>query len=306
MAGADSFTQDHCAMSSITKQCPACGQNLRAGQHDWHLVCPSCSYEGSSLQVDIDVVGDHEVLDEALRQEGLSDLRQANFRLLSKKIAASVSVLPGERKPRLLDVGCAHGWFIQATEKAFSSQGIEPDARIADVAASKGLKVRKGFFPDVLDQDERFDVISFNDVMEHIPDVNAAFNACARHLTPGGRVVINAPARTGTLYQISKLLDRLGLPSSFERMWQKDFPSPHIHYFDDNSIEAIGEKAGLTLEKISTLPSLSTNGLYARIRYDRNIPAWKAWAITSILFVMTPVLKILPADIKVWVLRLPT
>ena len=89
-------------MGSITKQCPACGQNLRAGQHDWHLVCPSCSYEGSSLQVDIDVVGDHEVLNEALRQEGLSDLRQANFRLLSKKIAASVSVLPGERKPRLL------------------------------------------------------------------------------------------------------------------------------------------------------------------------------------------------------------
>jgi len=292
-------------MGSISQKCPACRQNLRAGLHDWHLVCPSCSYEGSSLQVDIDVVGDREVLDEALRQEGLSDLRQANFRRLSEEISAIVSTSSGEQKPHLLDVGCAHGWFIQATEKTFSSQGIEPDARIAGIAASKGLKVRKGFFPDVLDQNERFDVISFNDVMEHIPDVNAAFDACAKHLTPGGRIVVNSPARTGVLYRISKLLDRIGLPSSFERMWQKEFPSPHVHYFDDESIRAIGERAGLKLERISTLPSLSTNGLYARIRYDRNMPAWKAWAITSILSVMSPALKLLPADIKVWVLRLP-
>lgn len=292
-------------MSSISQQCPACGQNLRAGLHGWHLVCPSCSYEGSSLQVDIDVVGDREVLDEALREEGLSDLRQTNFRLLSKEIASTVSTPAEEGRPRLLDVGCGHGWFIQATEKAFSSQGIEPDARIADVASAQGLKVRKGFFPDVLDQDERFDVISFNDVMEHIPDVNAAFDACARHLAPGGRVVVNSPARTGTLYRISKLLDRIGLPSSFERMWQKDFPSPHVHYFDDASIRAIGERAGLKLEKISTLPSLSTKGLYARIRYDRNMPAWKAWAITVVLSVASPMLKLMPSDIKVWVLKAP-
>ncbi len=76
------------------------------------------------------------------------------------------------------------------------------------------------------------------------------------------------------------------LNGSFERMWQKGFPSPHVHYFDDDSIRAIGQRAGLMLEKTSTLPSISTSGLYARIRYDRNMSAAKAALIAAILTVL--------------------
>lgn len=291
-------------MNSTPATCPACHHPLKEGLQPWHLACTACSYEGSSLQVDIDVHGDREVLDETLRQEGLNDLRQRNFRQLSAMLASLVP-FAGDHKPRLLDVGCGHGWFLEITSGTFSSEGIEPDARIADVARSQHLKVRQGFFPDVLEADERFDVISFNDVMEHIPDVNAAFAACVRHLAPGGRLLINSPARTGIFYRISRGLCHLGMPSSFERMWQKGFPSPHVHYFDDQSIRRIGEKAGLSVEKISTLPSISTKGLYARIRYDRNMPGWKAALIAVTLTVASPLLKLLPADIKVWVLKAP-
>lgn len=291
-------------MSATHSHCPACRKPLRTGLHSWHRVCPACSYEGSALQVDIDVHGEREVLDETLREEGLSDLRQSNFRLLTTELASTVNARDTDR-PSLLDVGCGHGWFLEATAGKFISQGIEPDARIADMATSRGLPVRKGFFPDVLEDGERFDVISFNDVMEHIPDVDAAFAACARHLSPGGRVVINSPARTGILYRISKLMNRLGLSSSFERMWQKGFPSPHVHYFDDDSIRAIGKHAGLELERITTLPSVSTRGLYARIRYDRSVPGWKAALIASALSVANPILSRLSADIKVWILRAP-
>ncbi|WP_414493096.1 class I SAM-dependent methyltransferase [Stenotrophomonas maltophilia] len=282
--------------------CPACGEPLRRGLQTWHLQCSSCTYEGSSLLVDIDVRGDREVLDEVLREEGLGALRQRNFRVLGDELSARFPAVTG-RRSRLLDVGCAHGWFLEATADHFEVLGIEPDARVAEAAGERGQPVRRGFFPDVLQADERFDVIIFNDVMEHIPDIIAAMQACARHLAPGGVVMINAPARTGVLYRISRMMASLGLPASFDRMWQKGFPSPHVHYLDDASVNAIGARAGLTLDSVRTLPSLSVNGLYARIRYDRSVSTAKALAITCVLGLASPALRALPADIKVWTLR---
>lgn len=289
-------------MLDVGTQCPGCHRTLRIGLQEWHRVCEGCSYEGSTLLVDIDVDGNAEVVDEAMRAEGLEHLREQNFQTLMTDLTARVTGEPGKRR-RLLDVGCAHGWFLEAGQAHFDVAGIEPDARIAAVAAAKSLDVRRGFFPDVLTADERFDVIVFNDVLEHIPDIDAALKACARHLAPGGWVVVNAPASTGVLYRISRGMVRVGLPASFDRMWQKGFPSPHVHYLDDASMAAIAAHSGLRVSDVLTLPSMSNRGLYARIRADRSVPAAKAAAMTAVLTVASPVLAAMPADIKVWMLQ---
>jgi len=289
-------------MVQVGEQCPGCDGVLSAGLRDWHRVCSNCTYEGSVLHVDIDVQGDGEVIDEARRQDGLEDLRQRNFQTLIDELVTRVSAIGGQ-PPRLLDVGCAHGWFLEAALPHFTCVGIEPDARIAAIAASKAFDVRRGFFPDVLAPDDRFDVIIFNDVLEHIPDIGAALLACARHLQPGGWVIVNAPSRTGVLYRISKIMTGLGMPGPFDRLWQKGFPSPHVHYLDDASMRAIGTRAGLRLSDSRTLPSMSSRGLYARIRTDRSVPIYKAAAMAVVLTASIPALALLPADIKVWMLQ---
>lgn len=296
----------HMEMASIQvgEQCPACHHMLRQGQQDWHRECDHCTYEGSTLSVDIDVLGVTDVVDEVMREEGLGHLRQRNFETLEAELASRVRAAEGGR-PRMLDVGCAHGWFLEAGRDDFAVTGIEPDARVADAAVARGLPVRKGFFPDVLDADERFDVIVFNDVLEHIPDIGAALRACVRHLLPGGWVVVNAPARTGVLYRVSRLMARLGMPATFDRMWQKDFPSPHVHYLDDPSMQAIARHAGLQISAVRSLPSISSRGLYARIRADRNVSFAKAALVTSVLTLAAPAMRVLPADIKVWLLQAP-
>lgn len=286
----------------VGEQCPACLQMMRRGLRDWHRVCSRCTYEGSTLSVDIDLGGSEEVVDETLREEGLGHLRQRNFEMLEAELASRVSAADGHRR-RMLDVGCAHGWFLQASAADFSVTGIEPDGRIADAAAARGLPVRKGFFPDVLAADERFDVIVFNDVLEHIPDIGAALQACQQHLQPGGWVIVNAPASTGVLYRISRLMAGLGMPGSFDRMWQQGFPSPHVHYLDDASMRSIAAHAGLKVSVVGTLPSISSHGLYARIRADRSVSFAKAALITALLTVAGPVMRFLPADIKVWSLQ---
>ena len=213
------------------------------GLRPWHLCCAVAAYEGSSLEPHIleQVAGGD--LDEASRETGLAALRQANFRRLAAFLDEFAP--PGGAKPRLLEVGCAHGWFIEAASPRFDVTGIEPDVAVATATRGRGLAVLGGFFPDALDADERFDVIVFNDVLEHIPDVNATLAACWRHLRPGGRIVVNAPSRRGFLYRVSKLLAGLGLAGSFERMWQLGFPSPHVHYFDTDSLTRLARNGRL-------------------------------------------------------------
>lgn len=288
-------------MVQVGEQCPGCHRMMGKGLQSWHRVC-TCGYEGSTLTVDIDIEGGREVVDEAMREEGLGPLRQRNFQTLVEDLSGRVKGSDGQR-PRMLDVGCAHGWFLQAAQPHFEVTGIEPDAQIAGIALEKGFPVRRGFFPDVLRADERFDVIVFNDVLEHIPDIDSAMRACARHLNQGGWIVVNAPARTGVLYQVSKGLAKIGLPGSFDRMWQKGFPSPHVHYLDDASMAAIAARTGLKVAAIRPLPSMSTQGLYARIRTDRNVSVAKAAGIAAVLTVASPVLGMMPADIKVWFLQ---
>lgn len=283
--------------------CPACDATLVIGLRPWHLRCADCSYEGSSLEPHILEQVDGGDLDEASREKGLESLRQANFKRLLALLGGLVP--PGGAPPRLLEVGCAHGWFMDTASASFEVTGIEPDVAVATATRARGLAVRGGFFPDVLDAGDRFDIIVFNDVLEHIPDVNATLDACLHHLAPGGRIVVNAPSRRGFLYRVSKVLARLGLPGSFERMWQLGFPSPHVHYFDTDSLSRLATKAGFTLESRSQLPSVAVRGLYARVRYSREVPVAKALFLTVAVTLIAPLLAVLPPDIEVWILRRP-
>ncbi|MDE2407760.1 MAG: methyltransferase domain-containing protein [Xanthomonadaceae bacterium] len=287
----------------MTAACPACGEALQTGLREWHRVCAGCGYEGSTLAPHILEQADGGDLDEAARAQGLAQLRNANFQRLLDWMCRSLP-LPGGR-PRLLDVGCAHGWFIERAAAQFETVGIEPDSAVANATRARGLAVRGGFFPDALNADERFDVIVFNDVLEHIPDVNAVLAACWQHLQPGGWVIVNAPSRRGFLYRLSKVLARLGRGGAFERMWQLGFPSPHVHYFDTANLRLLAHKAGFSVDGRTRLASMTVHGLYARIRYSREVPAFKALVLTLALGAMAPLLAVLPADIEVWSLRRP-
>lgn len=285
------------------KTCPACGNVLVAGIRPWHLVCRCCGYEGSSLEPDIGANAGNHVIDEVAREHALSALRHRNFSRIATQISAMVPRSRIGKRPRLLDVGCAHGWFMQACSSNFDVVGIEPDSVVAEATQKRVGPIRQGFFPDVLRADEKFDVVVFNDVLEHIPDVRSAMFACQQHLSSGGLLVINAPCRKGYIYCIAKFMVRCGWPRSFERMWQLGLPSPHVHYFDAHSISRLGTEVGLEVVKQTSLPSVVASGLYSRIWCSRQMSRAKATVIAGSVLLMMPILKVLPSDIEVWYLR---
>lgn len=284
-------------------QCPVCRDPLVAGIRPWHLTCKSCKYEGSNLELHIVEVPDNLRLDEESRECALMSLRQRNFERIRRDISRLVHGRKAGLKPRLLDVGCAHGWFLQACQSDFEVMGIEPDAVVANAAAKRVGPIRRGFFPNVLSSREKFDVIAFNDVLEHIPDIESVLYACNRHLSENGWLLINAPNRSGAIYRTAKFLAHIGLPNSFDRMWQFGFPSPHVHYLDTNVVRKLGAAANFELVRHSRLPSITVRGLYSRIRYSKKISRIKAVAIVAAILIALPVFLVSPPDIKIWYLR---
>lgn len=124
----------------------------------------------------------HEPIDHDARIAGFKELRAENNARVLDEIGA---LIPLEGK-RLLDVGSAHGWFLaEAVRRGMIAEGIEPDEAMVEQSTALGVTVRHGYFPAAMSENERVDVISFNDVLEHIPDVDATLAACAKSLRPG-------------------------------------------------------------------------------------------------------------------------
>jgi SAM-dependent methyltransferase len=231
----------------------------------WCCRCPDCGTWGSTLTPDIN--GErHAVLDERQREMGLVSLRRRNNERILSRLRDQG--LPDSAE--MLDVGSAHGWFVRAARDAgHSVQGIEPDEAVARLAEHGGVKPRVGFFPDVLEPGESFDAITFNDVLEHLPDVHGALGAVGRHLKPGGLVSVNIPNSRGIVYRSATVAHRIGITTIFDRLWQCGFPSPHLWYFDEPGLSRLAESEGLEKVYGGVLDSVDRHGLWERAHADR-------------------------------------
>jgi SAM-dependent methyltransferase len=134
---------------------------------------------------------------------------------------------------RLLDFGCGAGQFLARMKSlGWTAAGLElsPDA-IAECRAA-GLEVRLGTFPDASIPDAAFDVVTFWESLEHVPNPRETVAEARRILTPGGRVVLSLP-----------LCDSL----AFERLgadwYSLDLPR-HLSHFTRNTLERLLREQG--------------------------------------------------------------
>lgn len=250
------------------RRCPTCDVVVRPMLTPWLARCPSCGLWTATDPAPAPVGARRPAVDEDQRAAALEPLRQENFRDL---IAILGEVRP-LRDARLLDVGCAHGWFIElAAAHGVHAAGLEPDAPVAAQARARGVPVRVGLFPQDVDATERYDVIVFNDVFEHLPDPEGVLAACRERLTPHGLLVLNLPDSRGALYRTACLLARIGFTRPLVRLWQREFPSPHLYYFDAANLERLVSRYGFTLRRQDRLATMRLSGLWPRLVMDPSV-----------------------------------
>ena len=278
--------------------CPCCQSPL-----EWKsviLCCAGCGLWQASVEPRILDEQTWLQLDEQARSSALRQLRQHNYRLILKQL----SRLLVPNASRVLDVGCAHGWFVlQAVAAGFVAEGIEPDPRLARFAREQGVAVTQGFFSSALPAEKRFNALVFNDVFEHLPEPIATLGACARHLDAGGLLVLNIPLASGVFFSLSRALDRAGITAPWRRQWQLDFPSPHLFFYRRHHLQRMADAAGFDLLQSTSLPSIIAHGLWSRMQMDPTKPRWVYALLYPLLLLMVPLSRLLPADIGLLIFR---
>lgn len=218
---------------TLLKTCPACErptqQTLlyRVNSCDvWH--CESCGLG----RTDAEGFDPNRYYDEGYfsgdRADGYADYR-ASEPILRREFARSVEFIRRYRDGgRLLDLGCAYGFFLQEARKHFDVCGIELAADAAEHGRRNGLDVLTGVADDAtLDQLGMFDVVTLFDVIEHLPDPRATLALCRRHLNPGGILVMT----TGDFGSaVARLLGA---------RWRLMTPPQHLWFFTVESMRRL-------------------------------------------------------------------
>lgn len=273
--------------------CPICAALMRPDVLQDTYRCPSCDFFASTLPVQINQTSR---IDEAARECGLAQVRSVAFAKIldtcARHLAAGAS---------MLEVGCGHGWFVRAASaRGYAVTAIEPDK---DVKQAPGVAVLRGFFPNVLPETARYDAIVFNDVFEHLPDIDGMAGHVDARLNPGGIAVVNLPVSTGLIFRLARIVARLGYKAPLARMWQQGLPSPHLSYFSAAALGRLMPRHGLALVERQPLEAIGREGLYQRIRYDQAMPAPMAVGLYVAALAVHSVARWFPADIEYFVFR---
>jgi SAM-dependent methyltransferase len=202
-------------------QCRACG----LGRSDATNFDPASYYTGGYFS------GQH--------ADGYADYLGAEP-VLRREFARMVAFIRRHRDGgRLLDVGCAYGFFLQEAKPYFEVAGIELAEDAAAFCRRTGLDVISGVADEAtLRRLGPADVIVLLDVIEHLPDPRATLRLCADHLRPGGIVVLT----TGDF------------ASHYARLagahWRLMTPPQHLWFFTPDSMRHLATAAGLTVESL--------------------------------------------------------
>jgi SAM-dependent methyltransferase len=145
-----------------------------------------------------------------------------------------------------LDIGCSVGYLLdEARSSGFGETvGVELNKGAAEVAAGKGHKIFTEPLEGVALGNEKFDLISFNHVIEHIYEFKPFLAKVRDLLKPDGVVYCGAPNYDSFMRRL------LG------KSWYGWGMPDHIWHFDISTFRSVMREGGLTPK------TLTQNALY--------------------------------------------
>lgn len=277
-------------------QCAICSAQMGEDILPDTYRCASCGFYSSMF---VARINSGERIDEEKRNRALRPIRIASFNQLLNDCAPWIP--PGGS---ILDVGSAHGWFIAAAKyRGYRCIGVEPDEKMALQSRLEGHDAIIGFFPDAIAPGDSFDAITFNDVLEHMPNPNGVLTAVWRRLRTDGLVIISLPVSSGLIFTLARFAAKIGVEAPLARLWQRGLPSPHMSYFNATNLKTLMELHGFTQEICRPLRSFAIGGLYKRITYDRGLSRPKALILYCLALAIALIANFTPADTCYFIFR---
>jgi SAM-dependent methyltransferase len=160
--------------------------------------------------------------------------------VLRREFARTVRFIRNYRDGgRLLELGCAYGFFLQEAQRYFDVCGIEIAEDAAAHGRRQGLRVLTGMADEVqFGALGAMDVIVLLDVIEHLPEPAETLTLCAKHLRPSGVIVL-------TTGDFGSPLARMAGPG-----WRLMTPPQHLWFFTAPAVARLAARLGLRVEAL--------------------------------------------------------
>ena len=203
-------------------------------------------------------------LDNEKKFLGLQELalKDAGFFDLERKALAAKAVLvspAGNEGPCVLDIGCATGALLGTLKnRGWKVHGVEISGPQAAHCRKQGIDVstlplEENHFPE-----QSFDVVLASHVIEHLNNPFNFVTEVKRILKSGGRFFVTTPNIAG--FQAKH----------FGSAWRSAI-FDHLYLFSRKTLRMLLEKAGFTVERISTWGGLAegTASPFKKRIYDK-------------------------------------
>lgn len=168
------------------------------------------------------------------RCDGYSDytgseaVLRSEFRRTLKHLRSS-----GLSKGRLLEIGCAYGFFLQEAQRYYQCVGIDVAEDAISFGRERDLDVHCGQFDEAFAaQMGRFECVVMLDVIEHVTDPRELLLSAYRSLNEGGLIMI----ATGDWESL------VGRASG--KYWRLMTPPQHLFYFSRRNLTALLRSCG--------------------------------------------------------------
>lgn len=150
----------------------------------------------------------------------------------------------------LLDIGGGEGNFgrLFMDERGGQATLLEPNPEMAAAARLKGLEVLVGDFQQVT-LPQRYDCVTFLDVLEHIADPFEALLKARQALKPGGCIVLSVP-NVGHWSVVWDLLE-----GSFDYQPVGILCNTHLRFFSRHGLEKLLADTGFCVERWENVAS---------------------------------------------------
>lgn len=203
--------------------------------------CPVCRCETCGVgRVDVDNFDPRAYYDDGyflgryahsyMDYQGAQETLSREFSRTLKFIRAA-----GPEDGKLLEVGCAYGFFLQQARQHYDVYGVEIVAEAAAYCQASGLPtVKHGVLTrEDMERIGQIDVGVMLDVIEHIDNVAETFGMIADHLRPGGSFVVTTGDWSSFVARVTG------------KNWRLMAPPLHLWYFTPDSLAALGRRFGL-------------------------------------------------------------
>ncbi len=260
--------------------CPIC-YGLTIKKNNFSFKCYDCKFYFSNLKPSA-----------GRDYSGIESVRRKNFKKLISVI------LSYKKKPEVLEIGSGDGFFLdecsiagisvtgsEASKKTMKELKKKYKIKLVEISLPKPVPIKK----------KKFDIIIFNDVFEHISNLDKAIFEIKKCLKVNGLVIINIPTSEGIIFKISEILDKFGFSKLYNRLWQKESSSPHISYFNQDNLKSLFLKNNFKAIELGNLETLSINN------YTRFKGLFKSFPVTFVFTILTTIFYflqfLLPRDI---------